>query len=365
MKKITISFILLYMFIFISCSRSLNDRLSSAVRKGDSNLSLRLIEDGADVNAIFSDDGKTLLMLESKYGRDLNGVKILVENGADINAIDSNGNTAPFYAAYMGRLDVIKYFNEVGFNYKNTNYIKPILEISALTDRLDILKYLIEDLQINISPYNDDIIEKIVSYDAYYTFDIINYLVDKNAKVNEDSLYLTITSFIDESNRDIDMLLDENTLIFNYLFDNYKKTHKVLNKDFINLLLIEASTRKKLGIINKLLNEGADVNFVSDDLFDTALLATCRSMFLKSKTLNVAKTLIVHKADVNSVDKFGYSPLNYAAEGKGLLDKDLELVKLLVENGADISHTNNEGKTSLELARDGKIKDYFLSLENK
>ena len=63
----------------------------------------------------------------------------------------------------------------------------------------------------------------------------------------------------------------------------------------------------------------------------------------------VVKTLIAHKAELNPVDRFGYTPLLYAAH----VDfGDADIARLLLAAGADARVKTKEGKTAAMLAQD-------------
>ena len=68
----------------------LNDALIAAAKAGDKENVLRLIGEGADVNA--SDNDGMPLHRASENGH-VDVVKVLIDNGADVNAKDNDGKT--------------------------------------------------------------------------------------------------------------------------------------------------------------------------------------------------------------------------------------------------------------------------------
>ncbi|EAY09594.1 hypothetical protein TVAG_056380 [Trichomonas vaginalis G3] len=85
------------------------------------------------------------ILLEACINEDFQFVKSLTESGCDKDAIDKNGNNCLLLSSANGRLDIVKYLIEIGFdkNWRNkTNGNNPIL-YASLTCQLEIVKYLI------------------------------------------------------------------------------------------------------------------------------------------------------------------------------------------------------------------------------
>jgi ankyrin repeat protein len=59
----------------------------------------------------------------------------------------------------------------------------------------------------------------------------------------------------------------------------------------------------------------------------------------------MVKLLLANKADVNSKDRNGYTPLHNAA-----IDGQKEVVELLLANKADVNAKDNQGRTPLDLS---------------
>lgn len=100
-----------------------------------------------------------------------------------------------------------------------------------------------------------------------------------------------------------------------------------------------------LDVVDLLLDRGADVNAVSKNAFSATPLQGA-ALF---QTINLAKVLIEHGADVNCRSAAGSTPLHEVA-GKG----QIEFAKLLLDNGADINAKDDKGKTPLAIALESK-----------
>jgi ankyrin repeat protein len=76
---------------------ALNEKLILSVRQEDAKETQKLIDQGADVNAVSQYGGQTPLMFAAAYGK-IETMKLLIEHGADVNARDNNMGTPIMYA---------------------------------------------------------------------------------------------------------------------------------------------------------------------------------------------------------------------------------------------------------------------------
>lgn len=117
-----------------------------------------------------------------------------------------------------------------------------------------------------------------------------------------------------------------------------------------NELLLKAIERGEKEAVVKLLDEGADVNYVKEigPWFKTNPLITS----ITRKQFDISGILIERKADVNWIDGFKTSAIIYAASAG-----NKELVELLLANGADINVIDAQGNTVLKAAKESKNKE--------
>jgi len=108
-----------------------------------------IIQKGADVNAIIDSRGRTMLMYALKFKASINIIKVLIENGADVNAIyiiDDIETSVLLYALkYKTSINIIKFIIEKISNLNKGTIITDALRYAILyKDSNNIINLLIE-----------------------------------------------------------------------------------------------------------------------------------------------------------------------------------------------------------------------------
>lgn len=88
--------------------------------------------------------------------------------------------------------------------------------------------------------------------------------------------------------------------------------------------------------------------------------ATAIHLAVALKNVEILKTLLESKVDVNTKDRFERTPLHWAAT-----NNSLEIVKLLIKNGAKIDEKDSNGLTALDWAKLNKNQETVKFLEGK
>ncbi|CAN7665703.1 ankyrin repeat domain-containing protein [Paenibacillus sp. LjRoot56] len=110
--------------------------------------------------------------------------------------------------------------------------------------------------------------------------------------------------------------------------------------------LMQVSSKKQLGLVNKMLALGADPNLGGGALLST--LHPFANSGLNDESVQIAKNLIAYKADVNATSSDGATPLLAAVSMS--MPQSRQIVQLLLEHGADpnqIAKSNWSGLTPL------------------
>jgi CHAT domain-containing protein/Flp pilus assembly protein TadD len=100
-------------------------------------------------------------LLNAIKAKNLPKVQKLLESGADVNALDANGATPLMWAAYQGDLEMVKWLVDNGadpflkkgviyLNKEKTAYYGNLTGIAAAEGKLEMLRYLIEEIGISV-----------------------------------------------------------------------------------------------------------------------------------------------------------------------------------------------------------------------
>jgi ankyrin repeat protein len=111
-----------------------------------------------------------------------------------------------------------------------------------------------------------------------------------------------------------------------------------------------------LDVVDLLLDRGADVNAVTKNAFSATPLQGA-AMF---QTIDLAKVLIKHGANVNCRAAAGVTPLHEVSK-----NGQIEFAKLLLDNGANINAKDDKGKTPLTIALENKQTEMATFLRSR
>jgi hypothetical protein len=111
---------------------------------------------------------------------------------------------------------------------------------------------------------------------------------------------------------------------------------------FTNSLMIYAVSAGSTAIVEYLISKGANPNEMDDDKISVLAWATI------SNRVDTVQALLARGAQANTVDKYGMTPLLYAAS----IDfGDTGMIEKLIAAGADLKAKNKQGLTAIDLAK--------------
>lgn len=268
------------------CDRSqLNSLLRTASKYGNSYFVSSLIDAGADINSR-DIERQSAMSLAVKSG-DINTVRVLIESGY---AIDNSVDRFLHDAATMNRLDLIEIlclgYVDIDMNSVDSKG-RTALHRAAMQGNLEVLRFLVS--------------------------------VGSDADASDEKGWTPLHyAALDGHVEAVQLLLDYTT------FAKYALTR-------------EGKTPYDLAEDNNH-SDLYDVLHFSDELHRAARLDDVQEI----------KNSLSHRANVNSRDQNGWTPLHRAAfKGR------IESVKLLLSHGAQIDSVDNIGYTPLHLAVEG------------
>jgi ankyrin repeat protein len=340
-----------------------------------------LVEHGADINAwrelSFFDKMPLLhcaIMLGNKRM-----VQYLVEHGADINALSVYNEfrkSALYVAVEFKKIDIVRYLAESGIDIdlgqiENGLLVMSPLELAIKNNDIEAVKCLIE-LGADVNMLTS--VSESFLHDAVYhgAFEIVKLLVDVGVDIYRIDSY---------GNFAVDYAKREE--IKRYLFSKgamsksdfqclkyYDENEAIKEENRFIVMLFSAIYAGDEERVKNLIALGADVNAVL--MNNNGSLESPLKLAVFCGEVAIVTLLVEAGADINKVDSYGWSILDYAKNkdvmkyliGKGVRSKygdvtgmlhaairdgKIDQVKILVELGADVN-AKYDGISSLDLA---------------
>ena len=279
--------------------------LYAACSKGHTEIVKLLIENGAIVNLLSSNEKTTPLYQASKKGY-TEIVKLLIENGADINLADQPDRT-PLYCAYFkGHNEIVELFLE---NKATTRESKEnLLFLSCSKGNYEVVKLLIKHrVEVNLDNESDGTPLGLACSEGHT--EIVKLLIENDANVNAINNYGATPLYwaCSESHTEIVRLLADAGANVN-LPDSRGVT-----------FLYSACSNDQTEVVNLLTNKGAKVNLASNSGRTPLYHAS------KKGNPKIVKRLINYGANVGAASNSGRTPLCRAH-----LEGHREIVELLI-----------------------------------
>ncbi len=276
-----------------------NEMLVRGAENGDMKLVQEALKKKADVNYknIY---GNTALMSAAN----LYMTKLLLNNGADPDIQNNNGYTALMFAASLSRETIVKLLLESGASLDLTNqYGQTALDI-AKKEKYKSLEDLIKKEYEKREKFRQNVHKEIT--DKYLLPDLANIVLE---------------------------------------YANYSK-----QKDPSNQLLLKGAQDNNIILVQKALQDGADVNYKDKNGLTALMLAQG----------DILKLLLKNGANLNIQNNQGYTALMLA-----VAFSQVDTTKLLLEAGAALYLTNQYGHTALDIAIEKENKSIVDLIEKK
>jgi uncharacterized protein len=357
-----------------------------AALNGNAAMLSRLIQAGANVNAPLTSSGDTALMMASKAGKP-DAVKTLLDNGAQIDAKETWGDTtALMWTVAEGNHAVVRVLIDRGANVnarskfvpsatgrgfegatpvaapskepaeQNSSGLLTPLMFAAREGDLESAKMLVA-AGADINARDGDAKDALALAIFNGGYDVASFLIDNHANVNQpDSQRFTPLFWaVDRRNMEtapnfpwvvttdplplIKKLLDAGADA-NFVVNNTPRARmrEGVPRIVFATALMRAAFAGDVELVKLLLAYGADPKIVSKDQ-ETVLMAACGTGFIpgynKTRTpaerLATVKLLISLGQDVNAADDYGITPLMVAGN-----IGDVPIIQNLIDSGADL-----------------------------
>ncbi|XP_076299445.1 uncharacterized protein LOC143218247 [Lasioglossum baleicum] len=288
-------------------------------------------------------------LFEAIGRNNIDDVKELINHGVSIDATNNEGQTPLHYAAKSDKLEVVKYLIEekgANINVKDNDGQTP-LHYAADHGKLEVVKYLIEEKGANINVKDNDGQTPLHYAADHGKLEVVKYLIEEkgaNINVKDNDGQTLLHSAAKTCRLDIvKYLIEEKHVDFN-VKNNYGVTplHYAAKND--GLEVVEYLIEEKTANIN--VKDGSGMGLLH-------YAAT-------SNNTKVVRYLTEKKnANINVKNNSGVTPLYYAAMNDGL-----EVVKYFIEEkGANVNVKDNDGQTPLHYAANSdklEVVKYFI-----
>ncbi len=274
-------------------------------------------------------NGETAVFVAIKNGN-VKTAEALIKAGADLNIPDNEGKTPLMKAIKNEDLDCIKVLlnakERIYLNEKDKNSLTPLMA-AVKTGNPKIVNEIIKTRLVDHSIRNNDDRTALMMAARYGYTEIVKLLLDANEPNLTDCWQTMMKAGINA---------------YPDIVNLFKKT-KVIDE---NDKWVKWMTATVLGDIDtlKLLSKDIELEKDKKDLNQKTALFYAAD----EGNIDVVRVLVVEaKVDINTQNKYGWTPLMLAADSE-----DIEMVKLLLESKANTDIKNDEGDTALQIAKD-------------
>jgi ankyrin repeat protein/WD40 repeat protein len=310
-------------------------------------------------------------------------VEKLIQGGADVSTTDSNGATMLMWAALHADLEMVKKlgahkadFNAKGIIYLDTTksrYYGSLMGIAALKDKLDLLKYLVEEKNLPVnerellaSSRKEEGWTPLMYAATYGRLDVMEYLLSKKADINmaggTQKYTPALLAFSGADEKTCRRILKAGGDPFAKDTSGATIVLYAAGSSFPEVL--QLALRKNKKALNTPRSDGYCPLHIAawygkTENFKILLAAGANVAALTSRAENIlhmacysTSVEILKEAfaalpgGINQQNQWGNTPLNHAA-----LNRNYPLVEFLCEKGADITIKSNSGYNLEEIAK--------------
>nr|XP_046247922.1 CARD- and ANK-domain containing inflammasome adapter protein [Scatophagus argus] len=308
--------------------------------------------DKADINAVNSSN-ETLLHVAAEYGH-LSIIELLIHKGARLDLQDNRGHTALHRAASRGHSEIVRALIQAGAPiYTLDIQGKTPIHLAAENEHLNSVKVLVkEEAKQSESRTRDMFLHFAAMKDNWKLAEMLlqsGAAVDVTNNHKKTSLFYavsgnnekTVTMLLNAGAKvDCDVIIEAFKLkeesILHLLLD---KTRGALCEDALGSALFSAVKHNHDGVVTVLIEKGANVNILDKQGYTPLLLSA------ELGHTEVFRVLVAKQARLDATLSDLSSALHLAVHSGSL-----PIVQILLEKGLEPNITGAKGQTPLHLA---------------
>uniref|UniRef100_W5MQ00 Death domain-containing protein n=1 Tax=Lepisosteus oculatus TaxID=7918 RepID=W5MQ00_LEPOC len=308
---------------------NVEQKLRDASKTNDVETLLSLLKKAVDVNAA-DVVGRVALHWASAKGQEP-AVHILVDHDADVNTEDKYGMTPALYATWFGHLQILKILVSAGAVIPHTNMSgQGLLHCAAARGRLDIVEYILEELEDNglDRPDEHDKTPFLLAAEngKLNTLQCLRQRgcnIKAMDKEGNSALHLAASSGHPSVVRELMNALDL----------------EVTNQEGKTALLLATETGQT-SCVEALLTAGCDVNTLSNTGHGALHCAAQKGQ------AGICRLLLDSGVDTSTSSTFAHlTPLHLA-----VMNNYPDIVQMFTEAGCDLNTRDENGQTALHVA---------------
>ncbi|MBN3277926.1 AKD1B protein, partial [Polyodon spathula] len=293
---------------------------------------MKILEKNVNINAR-NVNGRTALHF-AVARKHKEPVELLLRRKARVDIADKHGVTALHLAAWFGCLDIMTLLVQAGAEQKALNLDgMNIMHCAALNDNTDIVKYIIDDLQMKQLDKPDKSNKKPFHLAAEHgCLEMVEMMMGEEYKLS--------TKEKDQDNNTALHLAAKNGHIevIKLLLDSFKEERNKVNEAGKTALYL-ASEGGYYECVEVLLKAGCDVNIVTKN-GNNVLHGVS-----ESGHASLVKLLIDNRADMNCLNDQKLAPIHLA-----VANCHIPAIHTFIDSGCDINITDRRNQTALHIA---------------
>ena len=347
------------------CNQKKYRAVHGAAQEGNLDVLKLLHKNGGNIHQLTS-NGFNCIMLASEGNGDCETVSWLISQGVDVNHCDNYLFTAVHYAAFNGKLDLLKLLHRNGakIDQVDRDGKSPIITASLGTGDCDTVEWLIKQ-GVDVNNSNKDGLTAVHCAAEKNNLHLLKLLHKHGANIHQVGSVSTspimsalqppggckIVRWLIEQGVDINYC-GEDHLTAAHVAANFGNLDvlKLLHKHGANIQLVRSdgfncimSTSDGTGdrdTMSWLIEQGLDVNCCGEDHITAAHCAAHKG------NLDVLKLLHKHGANIFQVRSNGFNCIMSASLGTG----DCHTVAWLIGQGLDVNYCNREYLCAVDCA---------------
>jgi ankyrin repeat protein len=351
--------------------------LHIAVSKGYLDMCQMLLEHKADVRA-HDNSGNTPLHLAVSDDH-LEIARILLKYNAEVNSRNEDGSTPLLMASSNGNIEISRLLlSHDGDAFVHDNEGNTPLHLAAVGGHLEVTRSLLK-LKADVNVLNNERLTPLQrAFEGHRKryLDIMRLLLDHGANMHDSHIsallhlaaykgHLELARTLTERKANVNALDDEGQTPLQRALEGQRKGHldivrllldhgANMHDSHISALLHLAAYKGHLELARTLTERKANVNALDDEGSTPLHQASQGSRSGNPDIVQLVRFLLDEGADIHVRDNRGNTPLHFAAS-RG----HLEVTRILLELKADADSLNSEGLTPLQRASEGPREGYL------